>query len=89
MVAAGAQHFYSTKLMCDQNTGSWRELYVYFLNIDIRLTYLKISTHIATIYLEGNLSQNFDIVFSLHFMLCKRMGFEKKCKNDRSYPFLS
>ena len=40
---------------------------------------------LAEIYLEGSMSQNFDIGLGASFMVCRRRDFEK---NHKSYPFL-
>ena len=55
--------------------------FTYCLNMDIslimKITGMKIVTHVAEIRLEGRVSQNFDIVLSFCFMLCRRVDFKK------------
>ena len=55
---------------------------LYFLNIDISLIIalisLKICMCIAETYMEGRMSQNFDLGLSFCFMQCTRRHFEKK-----------
>ena len=63
--------------------------HVYFLNMDISLIialiFLKICMCIAEIYMEGSVSQNFDLnlIISFCFMLCRRRNFEKKKKKKQ------
>ena len=63
--------------------------HVYFLNMDISLIialiFLKICMCIAEIYMEGSVSQNFDLnlIISFCFMLCRRRNFEKKKKKEK------
>ena len=56
--------------------------HVYFLNRDISLIIAPISLRIcmciAEIYMEGSVSQNFDLGLSFCFMQCRRRHFEKK-----------
>ena len=66
--------------------------HVYFLNMDISLIIAPISLRIwmciAEIYMEGSVSQNFDLELSFCFMQCRRRHFEKEYnKNHKSYPF--
>ena len=60
--------------------------YSYFFNMDISLImtliFLKTCIHVVEVYLEGSVSQNFDIGFSFCLMLCRRLNFEK---NDRKH----
>ena len=63
--------------------------HVYYLNMDISfiivLVIQKMCMFLAEIYLEGSVSQNFDIGLGASFMVCRRRDFEK---NHKSYPFL-
>ena len=65
--------------------------HVYLFNMDISLIIvsisLKICMCIAETYMEGNLSQNFDLWLSCCFMQCRRRHFEKNTKSHKSYPF--
>ena len=58
--------------------------HVYFFNMDIALIIsplsLRICMCIAEIYMEGGVSQNFDLGLSLWFMQCRRRHFEKNDK---------
>ena len=64
--------------------------HVYFLNMDISLIIapisLKICMYIAEIYMEGSVSQNFDLGLSFCFMQCRRRHFEKKYKKSQKLP---
>ena len=63
---------------------------VYFLNMDISpnivFTSLKICMCIAEIYMEGSMSQHFDLGLSFCLMLCRRWNFEKKYKKLPKLP---
>ena len=67
--------------------------HVYFLNMDISLIVapisLKICMCIAEIYMEGMVSQNFDLGLSFCFMQCRRRHFEKKYKKSQKLPIFS
>ena len=51
--------------------------HVYFVNMDISLI-IAVFMCIADIYMEGSVSQNFDLGLSFCFMQCRRRHFEKK-----------
>ena len=61
--------------------------HVYFFNMDISLIIAPISLTIcmciAEIYMEGRVSQNFDLGLSFCFMQCRRRHFEKKYKKSQ------
>ena len=65
--------------------------YSYFFNMDISLImtliFLKTCIHVAEVYLEGSVSQNFDKGFSFCFMLCRRLNLKKMTKNIKCLPF--
>ena len=67
--------------------------HIYFLNkhisLNIRLTCLKTAEHVSETYLEGRVSQNFDIGFNLNFIACRSGGFKKVQRNHKSYPFFA
>ena len=56
--------------------------HVYFFNMDISLIIapisLKMCMCIAEIYMEGSLSQNFDLGLSFCIMQCRRRHFENQ-----------
>ena len=58
-----------------------------FFNMDISLIIspisLKICMCIAEIYMEGSVSQNFDLGLSFCFMQCRRRHFQKMTKVTR------
>ena len=68
--------------------------HVYFLNMDISLIIalisLKTCMYIAGIYMEGRVSQNFELGLSFCFMVCRSRNFEKKnTKIHKSYLFFT
>ena len=58
--------------------------HIYFLYMDISLIIalmcLKICMHIPKMYMEGSISQIFDICLRLYFIECRRWKFKKKEK---------
>ena len=58
--------------------------HVYYFNMDIAPIIapisLRICMYIAEIYMEGSMSQNFDLGHSLCLMQCRRRHFEKNDK---------
>ena len=62
----------------------------YFLNKDIslnmRLTCLKTDMHVYETYLEGRVSQNFDIGLSINLIACRSGGFQENTKNSQKLP---
>ena len=64
--------------------------HVYFLNMDISLIIASISLKmcmcIAETYMEGSVSQDFDLGISFCFMQCRRRHFEKKYKKSQKLP---
>ena len=64
--------------------------HVYFFNMDISLIIapisLKICICIAETYMEGSVSQNFDLGISFCFMQCRRRRFIKKYKKSQKLP---
>ena len=64
--------------------------HVYFFNMDISLIIapicLNIYMCIAEIWMEGSVSQNFDLGLSFCFMLCRRRNFEKEYKKSQKLP---
>ena len=64
--------------------------HIYFFNMDnsliIKLICLKIRMYIPWICLEGRMSQNFDIGFSFHFIVCRRWELEKNTKKIQKLP---
>ena len=63
---------------------------VYFFNMDISLIIapicLRICMCIVEIWMEGSMSQNFDLGLSFCFMLCRGMNFEKEYKKSQKLP---
>ena len=68
-------------IMCPEFENNNLFIYIFLTSISRLLLHLHSSTHIANTHLEGSVSQKFDIGLSFYFMLCRRLGFEKKCKN--------
>ena len=64
---------------------------IYFFNMDISLIIalicLRICMYIPKMYIEGMVSQIFDIGFSFCFIECRRWKFKKNTNNPKSYPF--
>ena len=64
--------------------------HVYFFNMDISLIIapisLKICMCIAETYMEGRVSQIFDLGLSFCFMQCRRRHFEKKSQKSQKLP---
>ena len=64
---------------------------IYFFNMDlsliIALICLKICMYILKMYMEGIVSQIFDIAFSFCLIVCRRWKLEKNTNNHKSYPF--
>ena len=56
------------------------------ISLNIVLTSLIICICIAEIYMEGSVSQNFDLGLSFCFMLCRRWNLEKNTKNLPKLP---
>ena len=59
------------------------------ISLIIRLTCLKIVRHVLKTYLEGMVSQNFDICLSFNLIAFRRGDFQKITKNHKSYPFFA
>ena len=64
--------------------------HIHFLNMDISLimtvTCLEISIYNTKTHLEGSVSQNFDLGFSFHFIVCRRLDFAKNYKKIQKFP---
>ena len=54
--------------------------------LNFRTTYLKTAIHVSKTHLEGRVSQNFDIGFSLNFIASRSGGFKKNTKKSQKLP---
>ena len=63
---------------------------IYFFNMDVSLIIvlicLRIRMYIPKMYMEGRVSQIFDIGFSFFFIECRRWKFKKKYKQSQKLP---
>ena len=56
------------------------------ISLVIKVTIMKIAIHVAQIYCEGRVSQNFDIGPSFYFIICRNVDFQKSYKKIQKLP---
>ena len=56
------------------------------ISLIIRLICLKFGMYFLKMYMEGRVSQNFDIGLSFCFIVCRRLKLQKKYKKSEKLP---